>query len=112
MFVTFLSKLSNKKGCSIPINIIKNIKNPGATPKVIKSERESSSLPIVLSNFNFRATKPSAKSNKAPANMAYTAQSNCPLKQKEMDASPQIKLQAVIIFARLNICVMFLVIKP
>ena len=59
-------EILKKKGLLNPIKIMKNIKNPGAAPNVIKSERESSSFPISLSNLRLLATKPSAKSNKAP----------------------------------------------
>ncbi len=39
---------------------------PGKKQKVIRSARESRSLPIVENCFNNRAANPSKKSNKAP----------------------------------------------
>ena len=45
----------------------------GATPKLTKSDKESSSAPNLVEPFSMRATRPSSPSKKAARKMQITA---------------------------------------
>lgn len=86
-----------------PLSPVRNIsylfsaRTAGTIPKLIKSAKESSSLPIgeyALSNL---AKKPSRKSNIAATKTRYTAQISSPLKAKITAITPQRRFSEVIV---------------
>lgn len=94
------------------VTIITTIINkPGATPKVTMSASESNCFPISLLTFNFRARKPSKKSNKAPKKIKKGAISILPTKVKMIAKTPQSKLDAVNKLGILNIALRKMLIK-
>lgn len=75
----------------------------GATPKVMTSASESSSLPMGDDTCRSRAAIPSKKSNMAPMTIHSNDHSNMPRNAKCVAMQPEMRLQQVML---LGICLM------
>jgi len=69
----------------------------GANPKLIKSAKESRSLPIIEKAFNLRAAKPSKKSKIADAKINKADASRLPWKAKATAMHPENRFKQVIV---------------